>query len=202
MKIIVVGATGVLGKAVTASLKGRHEIVEVGLNHGEVTADITNLDSIRSMYEKIGSFDALVSTTGAVHFGPLEEITQDQWQLGLNDKLMGQVNLVTEGLKYIHDNGSFTLTTGIISNDPIRFGTAATLVNRAIEGFVASAALEMPRGVRINAVSPTILEESVEAFGPYFMGFAPVPASTAALGFVKSIEGLRNGQTFEIKGPI
>lgn len=202
MKIIIVGATGVLGKAVTTSLKDHHEVVEVGLNNGEVTVDITNLDSIRSMYEEIGAFDALVSTTGVVHFGPLEEITQDQWQLGLNNKLMGQVNLVTEGLKYIRDNGSFTLTAGIISNDPIRFGTSATLVNRALEGFVASAALEMPRGVRINAVSPTILEESVEAFGPYFMGFIPVPASTAALGFVKSVEGLRNGQTFEIKGAI
>ncbi len=202
MEIIIVGATGILGKAVTDSLKINHEIIEVGLKNGAVNADITSLESIHSMYEKIGPFDALVSTTGAVHFGPLEEITQEQWQLGLNNKLMGQINLVTEGLKHINDNGSFTLTTGIISNDPIRFGTAATLVNRAIEGFVTSAALEMPRGVRINAVSPTILEESVEAFGPYFMGFDPVPASTAALGFVKSVEGLRTGEVFEIRGAI
>ncbi|WP_251357845.1 short chain dehydrogenase [Kangiella sp. TOML190] len=202
MKIIVVGATGVLGQAVAASLRADHEIIEVGLSNGAVNVDITELESIHNMYEKIGPFDSLISTTGVVHFGPLEEMTQEQWQLGLNNKLMGQINLVTEGLKYIRDNGSFTLTSGIISKDPIRFGSAAALVNRALEGFVTCAALEMPRGVRINAVSPTILEESAETFGPYFMGFDPIPASTAALGFVKSVEGLRNGEIFEIRGAI
>ena len=200
MKIIIVGANGVLGKAVTQSLKERHEVVEIGLTSGDFQADITDLSSVRNMYEKVGPFDALVSTTGAVHFGPLEEIGQDQWMLGINDKLMGQINLVTEGLKHIADNGSFTLTSGIISQDPIRYGTAATMVCRALEGFAASAALEMPRGIRINVVSPTILEESVESFGPFFQGFEPVPASRAALGFVKSVEGLKTGSTFEVKG--
>jgi len=202
MKIIAIGATGVLGQAVVAELKKRHEVVAVSHSQSDTKVDITDLKSIKGMFDSIGPFDALVSTTGAVHFGPLEEITQDQWQLGLNNKLMGQINLVMEGLKHIRDNGSFTLTTGIISSDPIRYGTAATMVNRALEGFVASAAIEMPRGIRINAVSPTILKESVEAYGPYFMGFDPVSASAAALGFVKSIEGLRSGQTFEIKGAV
>jgi len=202
MRIIVVGATGVLGKAVVAELETRHEVVSVSHSQSDTRVDITDLSSIKDMFKSIGPFDSLVSTTGTVHFGQLEEITQAQWQLGLHDKLMGQVNLVTEGLKHIRDNGSFTLTTGILSKDPIRFGTAATLVNCAIEGFVVSSALEMPRGIRINAVSPTILEESVEAFGPYFMGFDPVPAATAALGFAKSVEGLRTGEVFEIKGAI
>jgi NAD(P)-dependent dehydrogenase (short-subunit alcohol dehydrogenase family) len=202
VKIIIVGATGTLGKAVSASLKARHEVIEVGLKTGDFNVDITNLDSIRNLYETIGQFDALASTTGTVYFGPLEQITQEQWHLGLNNKLMGQINLAMEGLKYISDNGSFTLTSGIVSHDPIRFGTAACLVNRAIEGFVTSAALEMPRGIRINAASPTLLEESLELFGPYFAGFDPVPASTAAMGFIKSIEGLRTGGVFEIRGVI
>ena len=200
MKIIIVGASGVLGKAVTANLKDRHEVIEVGLNSGDLTADITDLASVRNMFEQIGPFDALVSTTGAVHFGPLEEVTPEQWQLGLDNKLMGQVNLVTEGLKHIRDGGSFTLTTGIISQEPIRFGTAASMVNRALEGFVASAALELPRGIRINAVSPTILSESIDTYGPFFQGFDPVPASKVALGFVKSVEGLKTGDTIIVKG--
>ena len=202
MKIIVVGASGVLGKAVTQSFKANHEVVQVGLTSGEIQTDITDLASIRKMYQEVGAFDALVATTGAVHFGPLEEIGPDQWMLGIQDKLMGQINLVTEGLKHISDNGSFTLTSGIISNDPIRYGTAATMVCRALEGFAASAALELPRGIRINVVSPTILEESVEAFGPFFQGFEPVPAAKAALGFIKSVEGLKTGSTFEVKGTL
>ena len=152
------------------------------------------------MYDGVGAFDALVSTTGSVHFGPLEDFTQDQWKLGLNSKLMGQVNLVTEGLKHIADNGSFTLTSGILSHDPIRFGVAATMVNRAIEGFVVGASIEMPRGIRLNAVSPTLVEESVEHYGDYFHGFDPIPAAKAALGYCKSVEGLRTGHIFEVGG--
>lgn len=202
MKVIVVGATGVLGKAVVSALRTRHDIVEVGHSKGEITVDIMDLNSIRDMFKQIGPFDALASTTGAVHFGRFEEITQDQWQLGLNSKLMGQVNLVTEGLKHIRDCGSFTLTTGIIGKDPIRNGAAASMVNRAVEGFVVGAAIEMPRGIRLNAVSPTLVEESVELYGPYFHGFEPIPAAKAALGYSKSIDGLRTGQIFEVIGAI
>lgn len=202
MKIVIVGATGVLGSAVTEALKSRHEILEVGFSNGDYQVDITELESVRQLFTQIGPFDALIATTGAVHFGALEEITLEQWQLGLHDKLMGQVNLVTAGLAHINDGGSFTLTSGIISTDPIRFGTAAAMVNRALEGFVASAAQELPRGIRINVVSPTILQESAEAFGPFFAGFDPVPAAKVALGYVKSVEGLKTGETLEIKGAI
>ncbi len=202
MKVVVVGATGVLGRAVVTELETRHEVVRVGHTRGEIQADITDSDSIRSLFDQIGPFDALVSTTGAVHFGPLEEITRDQWQVGLDSKLMGQVNLVMEGLKHIRDNGSFTLTTGILGQDPIRCGAAASMVNRAIEGFVTGAAIELPRGIRLNAVSPTLVEESVEVYGPYFRGFDPIPAAKAALGYSKSVEGLRTGRVFRVKGAI
>ncbi len=200
MKVIVVGATGTLGSAITADLKKDHEVVEVGFSDGDVKVDIADIESIKAMYQEIGEFDALVSATGAVHFGPLEDISQEQWQLGLNNKLMGQVNLVMEGAKHINDGGSFTLTAGIISRDPIRYGTAAAIVCNALEGFAASAALELPRGIRVNVVSPTILEESVELFGAAFAGSEPVPASVAAKAFRKSVDGARSGQTFTVQG--
>ena len=202
MKIIAIGATGTLGKAVVSTLKVSHEIIRVGLNEGDYNVDITDINSIKNMYERIGEFDALVSTTGVVHFGPLTDITQEQWQLGLNNKLMGQINLVMEGLKHINSGGSFTLTSGIISQDPIRYSAAATTVCSALEGFAASAALELPQGVRVNVVSPTILEESVELFGDAFAGFEPIPASVAAKAFLKSVEGAKNGETFYVRGRI
>ena len=146
MKIIVVGASGTLGSAITEDLKRDHEVVEVALNNRDISVDISDIESIRAMYEEVGAFDALVSAAGLVHFGPLEDITQEQWQLGVNNKLLGQINLVMEGLKFINTCGSFTLTAGIISKDPIRYGAAATSVCAAIEGFEASAALELPRG--------------------------------------------------------
>ena len=200
MKIIVVGATGTIGKAVVKELEARHDIVRVGHSSGDIQVDITSEASIKAMYDQAGSFDALVSATGAVHFGPLNEISPEEWNLGLQSKLMGQVNLVLQGMNRIEDGGSFTLTSGILADDPIRYGASASMVNRALEGFVIGAAIEMPRGTRINLVSPTVLEESMAAYGPYFRGFDPVPAARAALGYSKSVEGARTGTVIRVDG--
>jgi NAD(P)-dependent dehydrogenase (short-subunit alcohol dehydrogenase family) len=198
MKIILVGAAGALGKAVDKALSARHEIVQVGRNRGDFHADIADPKSIEQLFHAIGEFDALVSTVGDVHFGPLAEFTQDQFEVGLRSKLMGQVNLVTLGLKHIRAGGSFTLTTGQINDDPIRFGASGAMVNGGLEGFVQSAAIELPRNLRINIVSPTVTEESWTAFGPFFPGQKPIPASEAALGYVKSVEGMQTGKIYRI----
>jgi NAD(P)-dependent dehydrogenase (short-subunit alcohol dehydrogenase family) len=181
MKIILVGATGTLGKAVDRALSSRHEIVRVGKKGGDLQVDITDTKSIEQLYAKTGEVDAVVSATGDVHFGPLEEFTQAQFQVGLRGKLMGQVNLVTLGIKHVRSGGSFTLISGQINDDPIRMGASGAMVNGGLEGFVRSAALELPRGLRINLVSPTMTEESA-----------------VALGFVKSVEGPQTGRVYRI----
>jgi NAD(P)-dependent dehydrogenase (short-subunit alcohol dehydrogenase family) len=198
MKIILIGATGTLGKAVDKALSARHEIVRVGRNRGDFHADIADPKSIEQLFHATGEFDAVVSTAGDVHFGPLTEFTQDQFEVGLRAKLMGQVNLVTLGLKHIRAGGSFTLTTGQINDDPIRFGASGAMVNGGLEGFVHSAAIELPRELRINIVSPTVTEESWSAFGPFFPGQKPIPAAEAALGYVKSVEGTQTGKIYRI----
>lgn len=202
MKIIVVGANGTIGQAVVNALAPRHQVIKVGRNSGDFTVDMTSAESIADFYDRVGAFDALAVVAGDVHFGPLNTLTPNDLQVGLQSKLMGQVNLVLQGLNKINDGGSFTLISGVLSDDPIAYGTAATMTNAAVEGFVRGAAIEMPRGVRLNAVSPTIVEESVPSYGPYFLGWDPVPAAKAALGFVRSIEGLATGRVFSIKGAV
>ena len=198
MKIVLIGAAGTLGSAVDKALKTRHEIVRVGRNRGDFQVDIADPASIEQLFTKIGEFDAVVSTTGDVHFGPFAEITQEKFQLGLRSKLMGQVNLVALGMKHIRDGGSFTLTTGQINEDPISVGASGAMVNGGLEAFARSVAIELPRKLRINVVSPTVTEESWTAFGPFFPGQKPVPASEAALGYVKSVEGMQTGKVYRI----
>lgn len=198
MKIILVGATGTLGRAVTKELGKRHTVLSVGNTQGDFQVDICDRESIESLYQKIGNFDALVATTGEVYFGALHEFTPEQYEIGLNSKLMGQVNLVLAGLKYINPNGSFTLTSGILNRDPIRFGSSAAMVNGALDAFVKGAAIEMPNGVRINAVSPTVLVESMDNYAPFFRGFVPAPASRVAFAYSKSVEGAQTGVVYSV----
>ncbi len=200
MKIIVVGGTGTIGKAVVDELKTRHEIIAVGNKNGKIKVDITDVESIEAMYQSIGKFDAVISTTGKVKFEEFSKMTADDYFVGLKDKLMGQVNLVLIGQRYIKENGSFTLTSGILSENPIRYGTSASMVNAALNGFTIGAAIELPRGIRINTISPTVITESMEAYGDYFRGFESVPVSRVALAYVKSVEGLQTGKIYGVDG--
>lgn len=198
MKIIIVGATGTIGRAVAKEIGKRHHIINAAHHHGDIQVDITDPASIEKMYKKIGEFHAVIATAGSIHFAELSAMTQENYQLGLQDKLMGQVNLVLIGLQFIHDKGSFTLTSGILNHDPIRYGSSASMVNGAIDGFVKGAAIEMPRQIRINAVSPSIIAESMNTYGDYFHGFEPVPASRVALAYSKSVEGLQTGKIYHV----
>ena len=198
MKIILVGASGTIGQAIDRELRERHDIVRVGRNSGELQVNIADPASIRRLFEQTGPFDALISAAGNAHFGALEELSAKEFAVGLDDKLMGQVNLLLIGREFANDGASFTLTSGVLSEDPIRYGAAVSTVNAALDGFVRAAAIELPRGLRINGVSPTILEESLPAYGPYFRGFKAVPAATVALAYAKSAEGRQTGQVYRV----
>jgi NAD(P)-dependent dehydrogenase (short-subunit alcohol dehydrogenase family) len=199
MKILVVGASGTIGRAVVDELKLRHEVVTASRTSGDHTVDLTDLQSIRTLFEQVGKVDAIVSTAGNVHFGPLLEMTPEQHRVGLSDKLMGQVNLALEGAKHLNPGGSVTLVAGTLSKDPIRFGASASLVNSAIEGFVRAAAIEFPPGTRINVVSPTVLRESMDTYGAYFRGSEGVLAKRVALAFSRSVEGAQTGQVYFVE---
>ncbi|SDZ27961.1 NAD(P)-dependent dehydrogenase, short-chain alcohol dehydrogenase family [Lysobacter sp. yr284] len=197
MKILLVGASGTLGRAIAQTLS-HHEILAAGRSSAQYPVDITDDASVEALLRKTGKLDAIVSAAGALHFGPLSEMKPADFAIGLNDKLLGQVRLALLGQHHLFDGGSITLTTGIVSAEPIRAGANASAVNRAIEGFVAGAACELPRGLRINAVSPSVLTESMDAYGAFFPGFEPVPAARAALAYRRSVEGVQSGRTFEV----
>lgn len=196
MRILVVGANGLLGSAAASALRGSHEVIEASRS-GSVGVDLTQPDSIQAMFEGIGTVDAVISCTGSVPFKPLAELTDKDFRAGFEDKVLGQVNLVRIGVNHITDGGSFTLTTGVLAREPILTGAAASLANGALESFVMAAAAELPRRIRINAVSPSVLAEAT-GYHDFFPGFAQVPAATVGRAYVKSVEGIQTGQVYAL----
>lgn len=198
MRILIVGASGTVGRAVADVLSSRHELIRASRHSGDLQVDLTDMASVERMYEAAGPLDAVITTAGHVHFGPLTETTPAQFNIGLQDKLMGQVNAVLAGIRHLRDGGSFTLTSGITASEPIRLGVNATTVNAAIEGFVRAAATELPRGLRINAVSATVLAESADVYAPYFPGFEAVPGVRVGQVYRRSVEGVGTGRIYTL----
>lgn len=197
-KIVVIGATGTIGKAVVNALGERHDVIEVGATRGAHRVNFADAADVSRLFQSIGKVDHVVTAAGAVHFGRLAETTVDQFWIGLRDKLMGQINVVLIGQAWVNDAGSFTLTSGITADHPVRDGTNAATVNKALEGFALGAAIDLERGLRINVVSPTMLEESVPTFGPYFPGFDPVSSQKVGLAYVRSVEGGDSGKVYRV----
>lgn len=198
MRVLLIGASGDIGKVIDSELSSRHEIVKVGRSSGDIKADITDRASIEEMYKKAGRIDAVISANGNVHFAPLTEFTEEQFTTSLHDKAMSQINLVLVGMNHITDGGSFTLTSGILCRDPIKTGAAAATANGALDGFVVGASIEMPRGQRLNVVSPGLLEVSADRYAEYFPGHDPVSSKRVALAYAKSVDGLINGQVITV----
>lgn len=197
MKIIIIGASGTIGKHVAGALEKDHEIIRVGAKSGDIQADMTSPESIEALFKKVGSFDALVSTAGEAYFGPLKTMTDQEFRTGIEGKLMGQINLVLIGQHYINPKGSFTLISGVLSQDPVLGGANASTANGAIEAFVRAAAIELENGVRINAVSPTVVEDSPGFFST-FPGHIPATMKEVVSGYFRSVLGAGTGQVIKV----
>ena len=193
MKIIIVGATGTMGKYLVSALEKDHEIIRVADKGGDIKADITSTESIENLFKHVGAFDALISTAGPTYVGPWKNLNDKEFRKGIEGKMMGQINLVLIGQHYINPKGSFTLITGALTDEPQLNFANASAANGAVEGFVRAAAIELQNGVRINAVSPTVIENSPHYF-PFFPGDIPVTMKALEFGFRKSVFGANTGQ--------
>jgi NAD(P)-dependent dehydrogenase (short-subunit alcohol dehydrogenase family) len=197
MKVVVVGATGTIGSAVVEELEKRHDVVRVGNTRGEINVDLASHDSIEALFGQIGPFDALVSAAGQAKFAPLEKLTDADFRLGLSNKLLGQINLVRLGLLTVRDGGSFTLTSGVLAHEPTPGSAAISPVNAGVEAFARAAALEMPRGVRINVVSPPWVAETLAGMGMDPAG--GLSAARLAKVYASCVEGKGNGEIVDAR---
>jgi NAD(P)-dependent dehydrogenase (short-subunit alcohol dehydrogenase family) len=191
VKILVIGATGTVGGAIVHVLEAEHEVVGASHTRSALRVDLADPDSIKQLYAKVGRLDAVVSAAGDSVFRPLLALSDADFALCLTSKLMGQVNLVRFGVDLLADGGSFTLTTGILSRQPMPGSAAISAANAGLEGFVRAAALELPRGLRINAVAPGWLRETLVA-----MNMDPnlgTPAAQVAQTYLRAVEGSMTG---------
>ena len=198
MKILIIGGNGTIGKKVSERLAQKHEVLVAGRNSGDITVDFLDSKSIKLMFESVGKLDAIVAIAGDAKWDKFNNLSEDDFYIGIKSKLMGQVNVVRLGKDYLNSNGSITLSTGILADDPVDMTTSAAMVNGGIHSFVKAVALELENGIRINAVSSDLVEDAYEKYKYYFPGNTPVPMHKIVDGYVKSVEGKITGRILRI----
>ena len=199
-RIIVIGANGTIGKAIADSLSENHEVVRVGYRSGDFQVDLGSQSSIEELFSKLGTFDHLINAAGVSKFGALDSISDEDFALGLTNKLLGQMNLVRLGRKHVADGGSITLTSGMLAVNPRPGTSPTTAANAGVNAFVKAAALESARGVRVNVVSPVFVTETALRMG--MSGEGTMSAAQTALGYVAAVEGEMNGETIDLRDPV
>lgn len=197
--VILIGAQGKMGKAAMSGL-GKHKVITASRSGDgcDYQVDITNKQSIEELFQKVGSFDAVVNTVGYCEYADFTDMTDEQWNTTIQSKMLGQINLVNVGINYINRGGSFTLISGILNIKPIPMAIADATTSGAIDTFVQCVAHELPHGIRINVVNPTVLEEAWDVYGEMMPGFQPVPGSLVGKAFERSVDGFITGQVLYV----
>ncbi len=194
MKVLIIGGKGTIGSRVTEYFAANNEVVIGGRNSGDVQIDIADSKSIQSAFEKIGTVDAIICAAGEAKWANFDDLTEEDYYIGLKSKLMGQVNLVRIGRKFLSPQGSITLSTGILADDPVVKTTSAAMVNGGIHSFVQAVALEIENGIRVNVVSLGVVEDAYEKYKDYFPGHNPIPTPKVINAYAKAVQGKMNGQ--------
>ena len=198
MKILIVGGNGTIGKKVSAYFDDAHQVLIAGRTSGNVLVDIKSSESIKKMFEEVGKVDAILCIAGEAKWDDFDKLEEEDYYIGFKSKLMGQVNLVRIGQSFLNPNGSITLTTGILADDPVEKTASAAMVNGAIHSFVKAASLELIGQLRLNVVSSGLVEDAVDKYRDYFPGHNPVSMNKVVNGYVRSVMGKDHGQVIRI----
>tara|TARA_B110000014_G_scaffold186189_1_gene135134 strand:+ start:158 stop:760 length:603 start_codon:yes stop_codon:yes gene_type:complete len=198
MIILIIGGKGTIGSKVTTHFSEKNELIIAGRKSGDIKVDISDSKSIKSMFEKTGQVDAIICIAGEAKWADFNDLTEEDYYIGLKSKLMGQVNLVRIGKNYLNQSGSITLSTGILADDPVVKTTSAAMVNGGIHSFVQAVALEIENGIRVNVVSLGMVEDAYEKYKDYFPGHNPIPMTKVVNAYIRSVKGKDNGKVIRI----
>lgn len=196
MKVLLIGATGTIGRAVARELSD-HEVIEVGFKGGRYRVDLEDSKSIAALFEQVGAVDAIISTAGAIAFAPLTDLTEAQFRHTITNKLLGNVNLLRIGHAHVRDGGSITFTSGYLAQHPMPGSAAVSMVNAGLDAFAKAAALELAPRIRVNTVSPVFVKETMEQMG--MDSSSGVSAADTAKGYRYAIESDVSGEAIDVR---
>ena len=198
MKTLIIGGEGTIGNKVVSHFESDHDVITAGRNSGMLRVDMADAESVQKLFEQTGKVDAVIVIAGEAKWAAFDSLSEDDFYIGIRNKLMGQVNVVRIGKAFLKKGGSITLTTGILGERPVPMTTSAALVNGAIHSFVLAFKQDFPEGPRLNVVAPGLVEDAYEKYKNYFPGHTPVSMADVVAAYTKSVHSDLHGEVIRV----
>lgn len=162
---------GVIGSAVIDALRPAHDVVAASRNRTP-RVDLADTASIATLFDDVTDADAVVCCAANAPLSQLTEHSDAAFFETIAPKLLGQVSVARHAARRLRDGGSITLTSGAIP-EGLAGSAGGAMVNAGLEAFVRAAGPDLDRGLRINAISPGWVSETLSELGTDPAGGTP-----------------------------
>lgn len=161
---VVVGGTHGMGEATARLLRDEGaDVLVTGRRSGDVHLDLTDLrgldalaDAVRSRF---GQVDLLHLNAGYAQLEPYDAVTEERYDRTFAVNTRGLFFAVQRLAPLVRDGGAIVVTSSVAdqggSPDMLVYGAAKAAARSLVAGFAAAL---LPRGIRVNAVSPGFID--------------------------------------------
>ena len=212
-RVVVIGGGSGIGFAVAGLARVDAAVDRLPGATGR-TVDLRDEAAIAGFFRALGGFDHLAITAGdwggGVLFTPTAELDLAQARDGLTVRFWGALAAAKHCCRTIAQDGSITLTSGMLSHRPIKGAPVAAALGGAVE-FLARGRAGDLAPVRVNAVCPgliltehvmqTMSDARLHAFvDPLPIPRAALPAECAKAYVYLMLNGYATGQILPVDG--
>ncbi len=133
------------------------------IGHGAygISADVADISQVRALFDQLARVDLLVTCAGGAIFGAVDELDPSAWQNLFKARFFGQLNACHYAVPKMPEGSVILLCSGIAGRIGFPNYSGGAGLCGGIDAMGRALAVELaPRGIRVNVLSPGLIEDT------------------------------------------
>jgi 3-oxoacyl-[acyl-carrier protein] reductase len=167
-KIIIIGGSKGIGKAITESLLNEHKVINISrtspdFQHSNLSH--FSCDVLTDELPQIEEADGLIYCPGSINLKPFNRLSIDDFKTDFEINVIGAVKCIQTYTKALStsDSASIVLFSTVATKLGMPFHASIATAKSAVEGLTKSVAADLAPKIRVNAIAPTITDTELAA---------------------------------------